>query len=72
MLLYARGAGQLTARQGKSSDPQPLHQIVVTVWPAYCGSVIFYESALLATFCLNTYEELIMRNCMVNVLYVAF
>jgi len=72
MLLYARGAGQLTARQGKSSDPQPLHQIVVTVWPAYSGSVIFYESALLATFCLNTYEELLMRNCMVNVLYVAF
>jgi len=72
MLLYARGAGQPTARQGKSSGPQPLYQIVVTVWPAYSGSVIFYESTLLATVCLNTYEELLMRNCMVNVLYVAF
>jgi len=34
MMVYARG-GQPTARQGKSSTPQPLYQIVVAVWPAY-------------------------------------
>ena len=52
MLLYARGAGQPTARQGKTSGPQPFYQIVVTVWLAYRG-IIFYKYALLATFCIE-------------------
>jgi len=61
------------ARQAKSSGPQPLYQIVVTVWPAYSG-IIFYESALLATFCIEylrgtTYEK---RHGTINILYVAF
>ena len=42
MLLYARGAGQPTARQGKTSGPQPFYQIVVTVWPVYNGTVLYF------------------------------
>jgi len=41
MLLYPRG-GQPTARQGKASGPQPLHQIVVTVWSVFDGTVLYF------------------------------
>jgi len=47
VLLYGRG-GQPTARgpdpalQGMASGPQPLHQIVITVWPAYNGTVLYF------------------------------
>jgi len=57
-------------RQAKSSGLQPLYQIAVTVWPA-CSGMIFYESAFLATFCIEysrgtTYEK---PHGTVNVLY---
>ena len=48
--------GPDTARQAKSSDPQPLNQIVVTVYGQPSG-IIFYESALLSHSAMNVLYE---------------
>jgi len=37
-----RPAGRIQPRQGKASGPQHLHQIVVTVWPTYNGTVLYF------------------------------
>jgi len=78
LLLYGRVRqptvrGPDRARQAKSSGPQSLYQIVVSVWPIYSG-IIFYESALHATFCIEylrgtAYEK---PHGAINVLYVEF
>jgi len=44
------------ARQAKSSDPQPLNQIVVTVYGQPSG-IMFYESALLSHSATNLLYE---------------
>jgi len=57
LFVYIRGRLP-TAREAKSSGPQPLYQIVVTIYGQPYG-IIFYGSALLP-------------HCPINVLCVAF